>query len=228
MVRGGLGRHPLVPVSGVPRDVGGLPVVLQVFDELQPQIRRRRVVRKHVGRGHACGHGLTEHRVAAMQVDRTRIVEPTNPVQTAEVVIEGPVFLHHEDDVLDIGERARLVVRRQGQSLAMLSGSVAATAPALNSWRNERRSIDMNYPRMATCSQLSAPLLPFDYPACGMRRLPVPAPVSVWHPGCSNQHSGCSKPCATSLRRRAASGWFGRRGHAAGRDAGYAKRMPPG
>ncbi len=46
-----------------------------------------------------------------------RVREATDAPQGAEVMVEGPVLLHQEDDVLDVVDRARPVVGRNGERL---------------------------------------------------------------------------------------------------------------
>jgi hypothetical protein len=45
-----------------------------------------------------------------MKGDGAGIAEATDAAERAEVVIEGAVLLHHEDDVLDIGDGAGAIV----------------------------------------------------------------------------------------------------------------------
>jgi hypothetical protein len=47
--------------------------------------------------------------------ERACIAEAANAVQAAEIMIEGAILLHHEHDVLDVGQRTRLVVGGNGE-----------------------------------------------------------------------------------------------------------------
>ena len=60
----------------------------------------------------ACTVRLTEDRLSVRQLDRPRIGETAHAVQGTEVVIEGAVLLHQNHDVLDIRDRAAVMVRR--------------------------------------------------------------------------------------------------------------------
>src|SRR5437879_6277525 len=54
---------------------------------------------------------LEPHRLPRRQGHRSWIAESTHAAQGAEVVIERPVLLHQKDDVLDVTDGARAVVR---------------------------------------------------------------------------------------------------------------------
>ncbi len=47
-----------------------------------------------------------------------RSPKPRTPAQGAEVIVEGAVFLHQDDDVLDVLDGARAIVRGDGQRAA--------------------------------------------------------------------------------------------------------------
>ena len=53
----------------------------------------------------ARGVRLVEDRLAAGQRGRARVAEAADAAQGAEVVVEGAVLLHQDDDVLDVLER---------------------------------------------------------------------------------------------------------------------------
>jgi hypothetical protein len=59
--------------------------------------------------------GLMPDGVAGGEVDGARIAEAADAPKGAEVVIEGAVFLHHEDDVLDVVDGAGAVVGRDAE-----------------------------------------------------------------------------------------------------------------
>jgi hypothetical protein len=70
-----------------------------------------------------------EHRIATVQIDGTRVIETADAVQAAQVVIEGTVLLHQEDDVLHIRNRTRLVIggdcERPGNAIRESGGESA-------------------------------------------------------------------------------------------------------
>src|SRR5215831_6093286 len=52
-----------------------------------------------------------------MDVDRPRIVEAAHAAKRAEMMVERPVLLHQDDDMLDIADRARAVIGRNCERL---------------------------------------------------------------------------------------------------------------
>ena len=83
---------------------------------------------------------LMKDRFTRGEADGPWVSEAAHPAQRAEVMIEGAVLLHHEDDVLHIANRARAVVRRnrkgssdaggksgRGSSTAQESKKISAT-----------------------------------------------------------------------------------------------------
>ena len=59
--------------------------------------------------------GLVPNGVAGGQRNGAGIAESTNTAKAAEVVIEGAVFLHHEDDVLHVINGAGAIVGRDAE-----------------------------------------------------------------------------------------------------------------
>ena len=59
------------------------------------------------------GIRLTEHRTA-VGTDGGRIVETAHAAQGAEIMIEGAVLLHQDDEVIDVGELARRLALDRG------------------------------------------------------------------------------------------------------------------
>lgn len=108
--RSGLGGHPLVVRALVERPMAACPVVVQVLEELQPEIVGRRPERQYLLAEDAL---LVPDRHSAGQRDRTRVTESAHTLHGAEVVIEGSILLHQYDDVLDVLERARTALRGQ-------------------------------------------------------------------------------------------------------------------
>ena len=109
--RRALGGNPLVVLAGIPGLMRRLPVVGQVLEERQAQVRGAWVER----RLSAAAVRLVPDAIARRQNHRPRIAEPAHAAQGSEVVIERAVLLHQEDDVLDVVDAAVPVVRRNGQ-----------------------------------------------------------------------------------------------------------------
>ena len=64
------------------------------------------------------GVGLVENRSTGRQLQRVRIAEPAHARQRSEVMIERAVFLHQQDDMLDVAKRCgprRLLRQRPPQ-----------------------------------------------------------------------------------------------------------------
>lgn len=81
----------------------------QSLQELHPEIVGLGVERQDVLRAVR----LVPHAPAVVQRHRMRVAEAPYSSQGAEVVVEGPVLLHEDDDVLDVLDRAGTVVRGQ-------------------------------------------------------------------------------------------------------------------
>lgn len=105
---GALGGQPAV----VPAVVVGLlavgPAVRQPLQELHAEVVGRRAEGQDLG---AVALGLVPHRPAAVQAHRVRVAEAADAAETAEVVVEGAVLLHQDDDVLDVLDRPGAMVR---------------------------------------------------------------------------------------------------------------------
>ncbi len=110
-------RHPLVVVSSIPCCVRPGPVVRRVLQELQAQIAGIRMEGQQEPVGVA-GVRLMKHALAGGQLNCSRIAEPAHAAQCPEVVIEGAVFLHHENNVLDVVDRPGAVIGRYCQRAA--------------------------------------------------------------------------------------------------------------
>ena len=54
--------------------------------------------------------GLVPDRLAGRQKDGSRIGKAADTIQRAEVMIEGAVLLHQDDDVFDVEDAARVSV----------------------------------------------------------------------------------------------------------------------
>src|SRR5450631_3062355 len=69
-------------------------------------------------RRHRCGAArLLPHRVSRGEGDGARVAEAPNAPQRPEVVIERSVLLHEDDNVLDVVDGPRPVMRGDGQCL---------------------------------------------------------------------------------------------------------------
>jgi hypothetical protein len=79
-----LAGHPLVVLAQIPGGVRAGPVVRQVLQKLQPQIRRVRMKRRH----RAGAARLRPHRVSRGERDRARVAEAPHAPQRPEVMIE--------------------------------------------------------------------------------------------------------------------------------------------
>ncbi len=111
-------RHPLIAFAAVERLLRGVPVVRRAFEEGFAEIGDLRAVREHVARAVA----LAPDRAAIAQEHRARIAEAAHAAQHAEVVVERTVFLHQDDDVLDVLDRARAIVRGNRERTANAVG----------------------------------------------------------------------------------------------------------
>jgi hypothetical protein len=100
--RRALVRHPLIVAAAVPRAVRRGPVVRQVLQKLQAEIRRSRTERQHFA--DTAEPRLMPHRLAVRQIDCARIAETAHAFERAEVVVERTVFLHQDHDVFGIQE----------------------------------------------------------------------------------------------------------------------------
>jgi hypothetical protein len=110
-----VGHPPVVPAL-VERGVRVGPAVRRVGQEHPADVRHVRAERQQL----AVPVRLVEHRLAGRQRHRMRLGEPADPAQGAEVVVEGPVLLHEEHDVLDVADRPGPVVGWYRQRLAQV------------------------------------------------------------------------------------------------------------
>jgi hypothetical protein len=60
--------------------------------------------------------GLVEHVLPARQPQGTRIAKAAHPAKATELMIERSVFLHEDDNVLDVTKRSGLTASGQRQS----------------------------------------------------------------------------------------------------------------
>jgi hypothetical protein len=109
---GALGRYPLIVFAIVPGAMGRGPVVGKVFKELQPERSSGRMKGQSIT---AVGIGLIKDRIAGRQSNGSRIGKAAHTIQRTEVMIERPVLLHQDDDVLDVRDAASLVGRAHRQ-----------------------------------------------------------------------------------------------------------------
>src|SRR5258708_2833809 len=106
--RGALVGHPLVVFAVIPCRVCTSPVMREIFEKLKTQIRSGGMERQYI----AGAIGLIPHGISGRQGDRAWITEAPHALERAEVMIEGAILLHQDDDVLDVGNCSRAVVRR--------------------------------------------------------------------------------------------------------------------
>src|SRR5258707_2546810 len=94
----------------------GGPIVREIFNKLETEIGRARMER-HPTTGTI---GLELSGIAVWQRDGSEITVPAYTAQCSEVMIKRAILLHHDDDMFDIGDRARAVVcwKRQGSANA--------------------------------------------------------------------------------------------------------------
>src|SRR5579864_980228 len=83
----------------------------QLSEALRARPRRIEMERQHVTVG-TLGVRLMEYRSAVAEPHWRRIIETAHAAQRAEIVIEGAILLHENDDVIDVGELRPL--RRTG------------------------------------------------------------------------------------------------------------------
>ena len=100
--------HPLVVAPAVPGRMPVVPAVRRVGQEHLADVRHLGPERQE----YVVAVRLVPDRVAGGQRHRTGVAEAAYPAQRAEVVVERPVLLHQEDDVLDVLDRPVLVVGR--------------------------------------------------------------------------------------------------------------------
>jgi hypothetical protein len=63
----------------------------------------------------AIGRGLVEHRSPAAQQQGARIAKPAHAAHGPVVMIERAVFLHQDNHMLDIPDRARAAIGRKAE-----------------------------------------------------------------------------------------------------------------
>ena len=111
----------------------------QIADERQPEVVRHRTEREERRRRLRHARGvlvrLLEHRVArSVQPHRARIAEAAHAAERAEVVVERPVLLHQDDDVLHVLDRSGddVGLDRQGvpDAFGKCGGHACACHPA--------------------------------------------------------------------------------------------------
>lgn len=108
--RGAFGGHPPVVLAAVVGLLTVGPGVRQALQELHAEVVGVRVE----GQELLAVLLLVPDRFAVAEGDRAGVAEAADASQGAEVVVEGAVLLHEDDDVLDVLDRPGAVVRRQG------------------------------------------------------------------------------------------------------------------
>ncbi len=125
-VRGGVEHHPLVQfaaraplVVAAPIDDGGRSLVALVGAVDSEGVGVLRIaMERHDIAVRMLAARLAPHRLAARQAHRPGVTKAANAIERAEIVIEGAVLLHVDHHMLDILDRARGVVGRDGHRLA--------------------------------------------------------------------------------------------------------------
>jgi hypothetical protein len=85
----------------------------EVLQELQAKVGRTGMEGQHVA---VAAVGLVPDGVAGGQGDGAGVAKAADAAEAAEVVIEGAVLLHHDDDVLDVVDAAAAVVGGDAES----------------------------------------------------------------------------------------------------------------
>lgn len=111
--RGRLRRNPPVVVAAVEGKVTSGPAVIQVLQESQTQLFLAGVEGQHF----AEEFGLVPDALAVRQGCRSGVAETAYAAQRAEVVVEGAVLLHEDDDMLDVAQRTGAVIGRYRRCL---------------------------------------------------------------------------------------------------------------
>ena len=107
----GLGRHVVVPQAVVAGAVVADPAVVQVPRVLGVHLRRVHVERQQVAEVGPGRVRLLEDGGAVLVLQRLLVREAAHALQAAEVVVERPVLLHEDHDMLEIADRAGQVMR---------------------------------------------------------------------------------------------------------------------
>ena len=107
----GLGRHVVVPHAVVAGAVVADPAVVQVPRVLGVHLRRVHVERQQVAEVRPGRVRLLEDGGAVRVLQRLLVREAAHALQAAEVVVERPVLLHEDHDMLEIADRAGEVMR---------------------------------------------------------------------------------------------------------------------
>jgi hypothetical protein len=83
------------------------PIVRQILQKLESQFPRVRMEWQYI----VTAIRLKPHGIAPGEHGRARVSETPDAPQRTEVVIEGSVLLHQDDDVFDILDGARPLIR---------------------------------------------------------------------------------------------------------------------
>src|SRR5262249_7035857 len=102
---GALVGDPLIVASAIPGAMCIVPAVGRIGKKNRAQVLDVGAVRDEFART----VGLVPDTLARRQPDGARVVESTDALQGAEIVIERPVFLHQHNDVFDVFDGALLV-----------------------------------------------------------------------------------------------------------------------
>ena len=134
-------------------------------------------------------------------VDGARIAEAAHAPQRAEVVIERPVLLHQDDDVLDVRRWSRSRCGGNGQRLLDARGtSLAADAPAALARRRKSRRFDQQVigrPEALQCERHVAQEGP---PVSARSTAPPPTVCRTSRLRASGLPTSCRMTCANDGR----------------------------
>jgi hypothetical protein len=110
--------HRVLVMPGMAARRNGLRAGGQRVQPERQQVAVRVCVLSGIGGRSGGLNGLVPHRLAAGQRDGRRVGEARDTGQGAEVVVERPVLLHEDYDVLDVAESSGAARRPGGERLA--------------------------------------------------------------------------------------------------------------
>lgn len=88
----------------------------QILDELVAEIGRAGAERQHFAESRS--NGLVEHGLTIRKLHGAGIAKTAHALERAEVMIEGAVFLHQHDNMLNVLDAAVLVIGGYGECIA--------------------------------------------------------------------------------------------------------------
>src|SRR5579884_313265 len=106
-------RNPLVIMTVVPGAMSRRPVMRKIFQELKTEIRRSGMKRQNM----AVSMRLMPNWLPIWQQDGTGIAKAAHTAHRPEIVVEGAVLLHQNDNVFHISDASGAMVRRNCKRL---------------------------------------------------------------------------------------------------------------